>query len=125
MDKTPEMTVWTKAALPGFHCWPNAHEARDYLRARHRHLFEITVWTVAHHDERDTEFHDLQDLIRAWWGPGARELGAASCETIARDLNDWLKATHRIRAYRIDVSEDGESGATFTDRIIITMTNPT
>jgi hypothetical protein len=107
------MTVWTRAELPGFHRWPGAHEKRSYLRDRHRHLFAITVHTPVHHDERDTEFHDLQDLIREWWGPEPREWGASSCETIARDLHDYL-AARGIAAARIDVSEDGESGATYT-----------
>lgn len=110
---TPEMTVWTTVALPGFHRWPGAHEKRSYLRARHRHLFKITVHTRVHHDERDTEFHDLQDVVRGWWGPEPREWGASSCESIARDLNGHL-LTLGIQAHRIDVSEDGESGATFT-----------
>lgn len=115
---TPEMTVWTRVSLPGFHRWPGAHEKRAYLRDRHRHLFTITVWTAVNHDERDTEFHDLQDLIRAWWGPGAREWGACSCETMARQLNDHL-TTLGILAHRIDVSEDGESGSTFTPSGVI------
>ena len=110
----PIMTVWTRVALPGFHCWPGAHETRAYLRDRHRHLFIFTVWTEVHHDERDTEFHDLQDLVRAWFGPNPREFGAMSCEAIARDLAAWLDIEHVIIVTRIDVSEDGESGATYT-----------
>lgn len=116
VTRTPEMLVWTKVALPGFHRWPNAHEERKYLRDRHRHLFHITVWTEVHHDERDVEFHDLQDVIREWWGPGAREWDASSCETIARELATHLYVSHDTLAYRIDVSEDGESGATYTPK---------
>lgn len=104
-------TVWTKVALPGFHRWPDAHESRAYLRDRHRHLFEITATCAVSHDERDVEFHDLQDVVRAWWGPGVRELGSASCETLARDLLIHLDDLG-LRPVRVDVSEDGESGAT-------------
>lgn len=111
MDVTA--TVWTKVALPGFHRWPEAHEARSYLRDRHRHLFHITAHVAVSHDERDVEFHDLQDVIRGWWGPGARELGSSSCETIAKDL--WFHLVDLgMRPTAIDVSEDGEAGATVT-----------
>jgi hypothetical protein len=113
VTEAPEMLVWTKVSVPGFHCWPGAHEARAYLRDRHRHLFTITVWTEVRHDERDTEFHDLQDLIRAWWGPEPMEWGATSCESMARLLHEYL-LNLGITAHRIDVSEDGESGSTFT-----------
>lgn len=103
-------TVWTRVELPGFHRWPNAHPPREYLRDRHRHLFHIEVEVPVRHDERDVEFHDLQDLIRSWWGP-RREWGAASCESIAKALFAHLRDEHGIRPTRITISEDGESGA--------------
>lgn len=106
-------TVWTRLALPGFHRWPAASGARAYLADRHRHLFHLEVEVPVDHDERQVEFHDLQDLVRDWWGPGARECGDASCETLAKQLLDHLHA-HGIRPCRVVVAEDGESGATVT-----------
>ena len=108
--QTPAVTVWASAALPGFHRWPDAPPQREYLAARHRHLFRVTAHVAAGHDDRDTEFHDLQDLIRAWWGAGPRECGDASCETIARALAGHLGRA-ALRVVQVEVSEDGENGA--------------
>lgn len=105
-------TVWTRIVLPGFHRWPGAGGQRQYLADRHRHLFVIEVEVPVVHDDRDVEFHDLQDLIRQWWGPDAREWGAASCEHIAKELLAHLQGAHGINPSRVTVSEDGESGAT-------------
>lgn len=113
------VTVWAGVELPGFHRWPTAPDSRDYLRSRHRHLFGITAHVAVGHDDRDVEFHDLQDLIRAWWaaapatGP-ARECGPMSCEALARELWTYLEADHGLTVSRIDVCEDGECGATLT-----------
>ena len=93
-----EVTVWARVGLPGFHEWPGAAGTRAYLAARHRHLFIVTAWARVGHDDRDTEFHDLSDTIRAWWGPGeAREWGDASCETLARRLAAVLAGAWRRR----------------------------
>lgn len=108
----PGVTVWARVALPGFHCWTAAAGRRGYLAARHRHLFIITA-TARTSRDRQVEFHDLADLVREWWGPGAREWGGASCESIARDLAGHL-AARRIDVASVDVSEDGEAGATYT-----------
>ncbi|MFJ8043775.1 hypothetical protein ACIRBX_25065 [Kitasatospora sp. NPDC096147] len=110
MTTVPEATVWAEVRLPGFHHWPAAPEHRSYLRARHRHLFHIKASVRAVHDDRDTEFHDLADLMRAWWGPGDRECGAASCEALARSLAEHLVGIG-LRVEEIAVSEDGEAGA--------------
>ncbi|GAA2746206.1 hypothetical protein [Kitasatospora cinereorecta] len=103
-------TVWAEVRLPGFHHWPAAPEHRAYLRARHRHLFHIRASVHVGHDDRDTEFHDLADHIRAWWGPGDRECGPASCEALARTLAEHLTAMG-LRLDEVAVSEDGEAGA--------------
>ncbi|WP_327074455.1 hypothetical protein OG196_31945 [Kitasatospora purpeofusca] len=107
---TPSATVWAEVHLPGFHHWPAAPQHRSYLRARHRHLFHIRVTAHAAHDDRDTEFHDLGDAIRAWWGPADRECGAASCEALARALADHLSGLG-LHLAEVAVSEDGEAGA--------------
>ena len=108
------VTVWTTVSVPGFHRWPDATDARSYLADRHRHLFRITAHVAVAHDDRDVEFHDLQDLIRAWWGPVTRECGASSCEDLARQVRNHLKEDHRLDVVSVEVSEDGESGATVT-----------
>lgn len=68
----------------GWHCWPAAPEHRSYLASRHRHLFHVEVRLPVVHEEREVEFHDLLDAAKVDFGSG--EFGAASCETLARDL---------------------------------------
>jgi hypothetical protein len=108
-----QVTVWARVALPGFHYWPGAPPHRSYLSARHRHLFIVAVAVAVDHDDRDTEFHDLADLIREWWGPPGRDWGASSCETLARGLAATLDDAGAA-VVSVEVSEDGESGATYT-----------
>lgn len=104
--------VWATFTEVGWHCWPNAHDERSYLRDLHRHLFHVTVTVPVTHDERDVEFHDLQELARgAWTGP---QLGAKSCETIARQVGAEVLAATKVDQVRVTVSEDGECGATLT-----------
>jgi len=105
------VTVWAKATGPGFHYWSDAPDNRDYLRDRHRHLFHLMAEVEVTHDDRDVEFHDLQDAIRAWWGPDALDLGPTSCESIARSLAGHL-AGLGMRVVSVEVAEDGENGAT-------------
>jgi hypothetical protein len=110
------VTVWTRLDLPGFHHWPNATGPRAYLAERHRHLFRVTVRVRVSHDDRAVEFHDLQDLVRDWWGPGTRDWNGASCEAIARALWAHLADDHALTPAAVDVSEDDECGATVTTR---------
>lgn len=112
MSGEGSVTVWAAARLPGFHCWPSAPPHRAYLRDRHRHLFHVRAAVAVRHDDRDTEFHDLMDLVRQWWGPGDRECGAASCEALARDLAAFL-GSRGLAVAEVEVSEDGEAGAVF------------
>ncbi len=107
------VTVWATARLPGFHRWPGAPAHRAYLRDRHRHLFHVRAAVRVAHDDRDTEFHDLSDMIRGWWGPGARECDAMSCEALARELGAWLR-NRGVAVASAEVSEDGESGSVVT-----------
>lgn len=108
-----DTTVWTVVKLPGFHRWALAPDHRAYLRDRHRHLFHVRVEVAVSHDDRDVEFHDLQDEIRRWWGSGTTDHEGRSCEQIARRLGAVLQMAG-IKVIRVIVSEDGESGATVT-----------
>lgn len=106
------VTVWAEARLPGFHHWPDAPLHRSYLAQRHRHLFHIRATVRVTHDDRDVEFHDLADAIRAWWGPEDRECVSRSCEALARELAGHL-LERGMTVTQVDVSEDGETGATY------------
>ncbi len=106
-----DATIWVSVDLPGFHRWPEAPERRAYLRDRHRHLFQVIVVVAVRNDDRDVEFHDLQETIRRWWGVSIPDLGALSCEAIARRIGKVL-IDSVLSVISVDVSEDGENGAT-------------
>lgn len=108
MSQPQTVEVWSEVRLVGFHYWPGAPEHRDYLGVRHRHEFHLTATVAVSHDDRDVEFHDLRDIMTAWWEP---ERGGQSCEHIGRELWDHLRA-EGLTVTAITVSEDGYDGAT-------------
>lgn len=103
-----QSTIFVRFQVAGFHYWPEPIKGREYLGDRHRHLFHVEVRVQVAHDDRDVEFHELLDFARSQF-PGG-ELGAQSCEMMARALGN--KIAHRFgRAVEVSVSEDGEVGA--------------
>lgn len=93
----------------GWHCWPNAPEARAYLRASHRHLLYVEVQMQVLHNQREVEFHDLLDFAKKAFGHG--DFGAASCETLATRLLDQICMMYSDRRTVVRVFEDNEVGA--------------
>lgn len=105
-----QSTIFVRFQVPGFHRWPCAttHEGREYLAAKHRHLFHVEVRMAVEHDDREVEFHDLLDTARALF-PGG-DMGARSCEHMARELGNEIARIYG-RAVEVSVVEDGEVGA--------------
>lgn len=115
--------VKVKFGVPGFHAWPEAPTRRDYLRARHRHMFNFLVEVKVGHGDREVEFHDLKEEVRrcfpeGWTsGPAGVEFGSDSCETIAMKIMHLLTVSwkidygHDIHVAAVEVWEDGECGA--------------
>lgn len=93
----------------GFHCWPSAPDSRDYLRSDHRHLFLFVVACRVTHDDRDIEFHDLQDAVRRRYGDVVH-FGPKSCEAIAKELATHLSSLGMPPVW-VEVWEDEENGA--------------
>ena len=113
-------SVVARLSVAGFHCWPAAHAARDYLRTRHRHQFVITLELMVAHDRRAIEIHDLiQSATDALhhlvpMRAGAFEFGERSCETIAELLGTTLDALYLTPWLKVTVLEDGEAGGAWT-----------
>lgn len=104
-------TIIIRWRASGFHSWPNAPLSRLYLSESHRHLFYFEVELGVLHDERDIEFHDLLDDCKKLT-PDSHDYGASSCESIARQIYDYLIITYPDRSIRVSVFEDDENGAT-------------
>lgn len=112
MQADEELTIWVTFSRVGFHCWPDAPAHRKYLASAHRHLFEVKVEVPVLHDDREVEFHDLLDVAATGW-PEDEQLGARSCEMLARMIGTRVLARYRSLAWVVvTVSEDGEAGAT-------------
>tara|TARA_R110002020_G_scaffold122026_5_gene277247 strand:- start:3970 stop:4314 length:345 start_codon:yes stop_codon:yes gene_type:complete len=105
--------IFVKLSAPGFHHWENATTERDYLGATHRHLFLIEVCMPVTNQDREVEFHDLMDEVKALF-PHNKNHGGMSCEMMASDIGEKLASKYN-RRITVEVSEDGEAGA----RVII------
>ncbi len=101
--------AWVTCQFEGWHAWPDAPEPRAYLASPHRHLFKVLVELEVFHDDREIEFHDLLDFVRSQL-PGP-DLGARSCEMMAKALGHSILARFPGRDVLVSVSEDGEVGA--------------
>lgn len=107
-----DAVIRVRFALPGFHSWPDAPDRRAYLRDVHRHVFHVEVCTHVSHDDREIEFHDLQDEAREIFESILTSLtGPRSCEHMARVLGAKLREHHK-RTFEVTVWEDNECGAT-------------
>lgn len=101
-------SIFVKFAVAGFHYWLDAPEGRKYLSNNHRHLFHVDIRTHVTHDDREIEFHDLLDYAKSEFKGG--EMGGMSCEMMATELADKLVKKFK-RSFLVEVSEDGECGA--------------
>jgi len=116
--------IWVTFRKEGIHCYPAA--ATDpalatgdeydvsFLGTPHRHIFHFKVSIQVFHDDRDIEFIQFKRWLEKCYTDGTLELDYKSCEMIARDLNDVIKARYPGRETWIEVSEDGENGCFLT-----------
>lgn len=106
------MTYWAKVTtrFEGFHKYPDAPEEVWFLKHMHRHMFHVTVWLQQFHTERDIEYimflHKLETMVQS-----LRNGQAKSCETMAEQIVRWVMGEYPGRTVKVEVTEDGESGA--------------
>lgn len=102
--------------VEGFHCWPGAPDGLDYLRSRHRHIFQIRIEFEVSHWDREIEINQRQSDVKHFLlvryaeyyrkrEEGACEFGTMSCEQIAEELLEEFGAAS------CQVLEDGYGGA--------------
>ena len=115
-----ENFIWVSFRKEGIHMYPAA--ATDpklatgdeydvsFLGTPHRHIFHFKVYIAVWHDDRDVEFIQFKRWHENCYNNGTLELNHKSCEMIARELNETIKARYPGRETWIDVSEDGENG---------------
>jgi hypothetical protein len=113
--------IWVTFRKEGIHKYPAA--ATDpalatgdeydvsFLATAHRHIFHFRVWIDVFHNDRDIEFIQFKRWLENLYRDSTLSLDYKSCEMMADDLYDQIVARYPDRAIWIDVSEDGENGA--------------
>ena len=104
-------TIFITYSVEGFHKWEDATGKRAYLANLHRHLFKVKVTMSVFHEDREVEFHDLLDQCKSY-SEVFKECPTWSCEMHAKYLIDELQKRYSDRLIQVEVSEDGECGAT-------------
>ena len=116
--------IWVTFRREGIHKYPAAltdpklktgdEYDVSFLGYPHRHIFHFKVAIEVFHDDRDIEFIQFKRWLENLYGKGTLELDYKSCEMIATDLYQQINSRYPNREVTIDVSEDGENGATMT-----------
>lgn len=108
--------IWVTFQKEGIHKYPAALEdpkLKDvsFLGYPHRHIFHFKVMIEVFHDDRDIEFIMFKRELEQLYEINFLQLDYKSCEMIADDLAAYIKDKYPGRELTIDVSEDGENGA--------------
>lgn len=106
--KQMKIQVITNIDIEGFHRWADAPDKVDFLRFRHRHLFNIKCYFNVENPDRELEIFmlewKLKDYINNKWGSPA-EFDGMSCEMIATDILNNFNACEKVQ-----VLEDNKGG---------------
>lgn len=118
----PRQFIWVTFQKEGIHLYPAAStdpklatggwDDVSFLGYPHRHIFHFRVAIEVFHDDRDIEFIQFKRWLEGLYASGTLELNHRSCEMIGNELYKQIIARHPGRAVQIEVSEDGENGAT-------------
>tara|TARA_Y200000002_G_scaffold379366_1_gene388489 strand:- start:573 stop:1049 length:477 start_codon:yes stop_codon:yes gene_type:complete len=121
MKAKAKRMIWITFTKEGIHKYPAALEDPSlatgdeydvsFLGYPHRHIFHFKVAISVTHNDRDIEFIQFKRWIEKLYAEKTLELDYKSCEMMADDLYDKIKAKYPGREVHIDVSEDGENGA--------------
>lgn len=98
--------VFVTTQFEGYHRWKDAPDKEAFLRDWHRHIFHVTMTMEVSHGNREIEFFDLKDKLNTFVLPWLGRRFEWSCEQLAEQI------LNNFDAYMVEVSEDGENGAT-------------
>ena len=116
--------IWITFQKEGIHKYPAAAtdpalatggwDDVSFLGVPHRHIFHFKVSIAVTHNDRDIEFIQFKRWLERLYSENTLELNFKSCEMIAEDLYTVINQRYPNRAVIIEVSEDGENGATIS-----------
>lgn len=105
-------TIFVTFQKEGIHRYPDAPEGVEFLRSPHRHIFHFRVTVGVFHNDRDIEFILFKRELEALYSDATLQVDYKSCEMLAEDLIDYIRKAYPDRKITVEVSEDGENGAT-------------
>lgn len=105
-------TIFVTFQKEGIHRYPDAPEGVEFLRSPHRHIFHFRVTVEVFHNDRDIEFILFKRELEGLYSDKTLQMDYKSCEMLAEDLIDYIGKAYPGRKVWVEVSEDGENGAT-------------
>jgi hypothetical protein len=115
-------TIFVRFQKEGIHKYPAAATDPNlatgdeydvsFLATPHRHIFHFEVTIEVFHNDRDIEFIQFKRWLENQYSQGILALDYKSCEMISDDLYEVIATRYPDRNIIIQVSEDGENGAT-------------
>jgi len=110
-------TIFVTFQKEGIHKYPAAAtdpklESVSFLGVPHRHIFHFRVTLDVFHNDRDVEFIMFKRELEALYGNGTLQMDYQSCEMLAESLIEYISSKYPDRNVSVEVSEDGENGAT-------------
>ncbi len=111
--------IWAKVStrFESLHRWesiPSDHP-KQFLKHDHRHEFHVAVWVEQDHANRAVEYLVLKDQLNGYLKD--YKMGPMSCEMLAQEIINYVKALYPGLKVCCEVLEDGENGA-FVDETL-------
>lgn len=105
-------SIFVQFTKEGIHRYPDAPEGVEFLKNPHRHIFHFRVTIEVFHNDRDVEFILFKRELENLYKEATLEVDYKSCEMLAEDLITYISSKYTGRNITVEVSEDGENGAT-------------
>ena len=109
-----DRTIFVTFQKEGIHRYPDAPEGVEFLKHPHRHMFHFRVTVDVFHNDRDIEFILFKRELESLYSAQTLQVDYKSCEMLSEDLIDYISKKYPNRKISVEVSEDGENGATLT-----------
>ena len=108
--------IWVTFQKEGIHKYPQALtdpnlKEVEFLGYPHRHMFHFRVELQVFHDDRDVEFILFKRELEKLYSDDVIEIDHKSCEMLGEELAAYIMNHYPGRAVWVEVSEDGENGA--------------
>jgi len=107
-------SIFVQFRKEGIHCYPDAPNGVEFLKHPHRHIFHFKATVSVEHNDRDIEFILFKRELESMYDAGAMLIDHKSCEMLADDLIKYISTNYPDRTISVEVSEDGENGATLS-----------